>query len=141
MGKVINNYRGYYYFLSNFYPCKFEWEGRMWRSVEHAFQAAKTSHPYTRDAIQATKTAVEARVMGHNVRPLPFDWEDRKVAIMTELLKAKFSQNPNLQNRLEKTKNKLLAEMTINDPYWNVTPSGGKNVLGKTLMGIRDGTI
>lgn len=138
MAKVINNYRGFYYFLSNFYPCKFTYGGETWRSAEHCFQAQKTVSPNMLASILHAKTAVEARVLGHSVSMLPPTWEDDKSSIMKSILMAKFEQNPNLARRLVKTKDKILAELTINDPYWNMTPKGGKNVLGKLLMEVRD---
>ena len=37
---MINEFRGKYYFLSNFYSCKVEWEALTYENNESAFQSA-----------------------------------------------------------------------------------------------------
>lgn len=39
--KSIDKFRGEYFFLSNFAPCKVTYKGKVFPTVEHAFQAAK----------------------------------------------------------------------------------------------------
>lgn len=42
MATPITEFRGRYYFLSNFYEVNIEFEGETYTSVEAAFQAQKT---------------------------------------------------------------------------------------------------
>lgn len=42
---VIREFRGLYGFLSNFWPSPVIWQGVLYPSVEHAYQAAKTDDP------------------------------------------------------------------------------------------------
>ena len=49
MEKAIRAFRGKYAFLSNMYEAPFEWDGRMYRNSEAAFQSAKTLTKKYRD--------------------------------------------------------------------------------------------
>ena len=40
--RMINNFKGKYYFLSNFYEAPFTWNGLTYLNNEAAFQSAKT---------------------------------------------------------------------------------------------------
>lgn len=68
MGPVtIESFSGPYAFLSNFHPCQSYYEGRNYKSVEHAYQAAKTLDPKERVAIQLAPTAAKAKRLGQAV--------------------------------------------------------------------------
>ncbi|MEO2069577.1 MAG: NADAR family protein [Desulfurobacteriaceae bacterium] len=145
MNKIIR-FRGKYFFLSNFYPCKVEYEGLVYPSVENAFQAAKTA-PFRRQ--QFTKISPkEAKKLGRKV-PLFGDWEGRKVKVMKELVMKKFQQNEDLKKKLLETGDAILIEgNTWGDEFWGVnlrkpdptSPWGykGENWLGKILMEVRE---
>jgi hypothetical protein len=70
----VSSFRGGYAFLSNFHPATVLFEGHPYRSVEHAFQAAKTRDRGLRRAIREAPTAGEAKKLGRRV-PLRRDWE------------------------------------------------------------------
>ncbi len=42
----IDNFNGYFDFLNNEYPCQIEHEGAMYKSVAHAYQAARYTHTH-----------------------------------------------------------------------------------------------
>ena len=72
------------------------------------------------------------------------DWEDVKTKIMYEICYAKFSQNPNLKNKLLATGDEYLEEGTYwHDNYWGncycekCKDIKGENKLGVILMKIR----
>jgi ribA/ribD-fused uncharacterized protein len=145
----ILKFRGKYSFLSNFYPCRVEYEGLVYPSVENAFQAAKTA-PFRRE-IFTRISPKEAKKLGRKVPLLggAGQWESRKVRIMEELVRRKFSQNPELAKKLVETGDAVLIEgNTWGDEFWGVnlkkpdsnSPWGyrGKNILGQILMKIRD---
>ena len=65
------------------------------------------------------------------------DWEDRKLDVMTKLLKEKFT-NPDLKEKLLATGDQLLVEdNTWGDRFWGQVGGVGENHLGKLLMQVR----
>ena len=67
------------------------------------------------------------------------DWEEVKFAIMEEIVKAKFTQNPKLKQLLLETGNKELQERRSRfpDKTWGMNGKGeGKNMIGKILMKV-----
>ena len=68
------------------------------------------------------------------------DWEDMKDGIMEEVIRAKFTQNPELAKKLVATGDVLLMESNNwHDTYWGVDSRTleGENHLGVILMKIR----
>jgi ribA/ribD-fused uncharacterized protein len=132
-------FHGEYAFLSNFYPVRIEFEGEVYQSVEHAYQAAKTTDQGLRLAARSL-TASQARRWGQKLRLRP-DWEEVKLQVMRDLLKAKFSL-PHLRAKLLATGEMELIEGNYwHDTYWGVCQceqcGGGANHLGKLLMELR----
>ncbi len=134
---LITRFVGQHAFLSNFYPCQVEFEGVMYPSSEHAFQAAKTRDKRERQAVRHALTAGEAKRLGRKVS-LREDWDSVRVKVMREILVDKFTRNPDLGIRLVETRNSLLIEGNHwNDTFWGVCAGRGKNHLGKLLMQVR----
>lgn len=76
----------------------------------------------------------------HYCRTLPLraDWEDVKLDIMHEVVKAKFEQNEELKEKLLATGDAYLEEGNWWwDRYWGVYQGEGENHLGKILMRVR----
>lgn len=138
MSKNIMTFRGEYDFLSNMYAASFVWDGRAYRNSEAAFQSAKSLDPAVRDTF-GNMNGVEAKRAGKKVK-LREDWEHVKVEIMEEVVRAKFSQNPELLQRLVDIGDLELVEGNRwHDTFWGVDMTSGKgeNHLGKILMKIR----
>lgn len=134
--QVIDSFRGEYSFLSNFHKCRVEFEGTVYPSVEHAFQAAKNPDPEYRSLIAAAGSPVTAKRMGKKTQ-LRSDWEEVKEGIMLELLRSKFS-DPALREKLLATGDAELIEGNNHwDRYWGVCRGEGLNKLGKLLMYVR----
>jgi ribA/ribD-fused uncharacterized protein len=140
---MIDNFQGNYMFLSNFYMHDIEYEGITYPSSEHAYQAAKTTNVDVRRTIAGLATAGMAKKHGRKVNLRP-DWDSVKDGVMEDILKIKFS-NPILRQKLLDTGDEELIEGNWwGDRYWGMvkpTPQSqweGKNMLGKTLMKIRD---
>lgn len=54
-------------------------------------------------------------------------------------LRAKFTQNPKILEKLLSTGNRPIVEHTVNDSYWGDGGDGsGKNRLGIILMELRE---
>ena len=99
-------------FLSNFHICSIFWDGEHWPSVEHAYQAAKTTNVYHREEIQNAPTHSKAKYIGRKVW-LRKDWENIKISIMEEIVVCKFVQNKVLKNKLIQTKEMILVEINL----------------------------
>jgi len=68
------------------------------------------------------------------------DWDDVRIGVMEEVVRAKFNQNPHLAARLMATGQMPLVEGNDwGDTFWGVDVKTGKgeNNLGKILMKIR----
>lgn len=124
-------------FLSNFALVPIAWEGILYPSVEHAFQAAKTLDVATRQRIAQAPTPGAAKSLGRHV-PLRPEWNRLRVSVMRELLAIKFAQ-PAFAIPLRTTAPRLLVEgNSWNDTFWGVCRGQGQNWLGQLLMERRD---
>lgn len=157
---MINSFRGQYRFLSNFWPAKVAMDGRFYPSVEHAYQAGKTTDENLRDKIRSAQTPGIAKRYGRHVRLRP-EWESIKLYLMEKLLRQKFGLDPipvsvpaemirsfrtdrivffheDLRTKLLATyPEKLIEGNTWGDTFWGVCNGEGQNHLGKLLMKIR----
>lgn len=134
--EYIVSFSGEHRFLSNFYPVNVKYEGKTYRSVEHAYQAAKTEDEGARKKIREAQTAGEAKRLGRRVK-MSDDFEYHKVSVMKELLLQKFKY-PELKAKLLATGNSGLIEgNTWGDTFWGVCAGVGENHLGKLLMEVR----
>lgn len=137
MEKAIRQFRGDFFFLSNFYNCPVAYKQLTYTNNEAAFQAQKCVSDTER--IQFTKLSPsEAKRLGRRVS-LRKDWEDVKVSIMEEVVRAKFTQNAELADKLLATGDAHLEEgNTWGDRVWETVNGIGANQLGIILMKIRD---
>jgi ribA/ribD-fused uncharacterized protein len=128
-------------FLSNFYPAELVWDGIIWPSAEHAYQAAKVLDREERLRFSRMRTPSEAKKSGKTL-VLRDDWEEVKYDIMLEIVRAKFKQNPDMRARLLATGDAHLEEgNNWHDRTWGVCPPGsniGLNYLGEILMTVRE---
>ena len=133
---MIDSFRGRYFFLSNYYPCDFVWEGLLYRNAEAAFQSAKCTDTIGR--LNFTNLSPNlAKAKGRKIY-LRDDWESIKDDTMLNIIRAKF-KNPKLSRKLIATGDQELIEgNTWNDTYWGVCNGIGKNKLGQILMQVRE---
>lgn len=134
----IKEFRGDYFFLSNFYPATVRLDGRTYASVEHAFQAAKTLDYFRRQIFRdSTTTAAGAKRLGRKL-PIRPDWEVVKLDVMLQLVRQKFNRHKYIRNLLLNTGDSELIEGNWwGDTFWGVCRGKGKNWLGKLLMQVR----
>ena len=134
---MIDSFQGEHRFLSNFWLSPVEFEGLIYPSVEHAYQAAKTFNPEDRKRIAAMSSPGQAKKAGKSLK-LRVDWEQEKVGIMEYLVHAKFSTHNDLYEKLLATGTQELVEgNTWGDTIWGVCNGVGQNLLGKILMKVR----
>lgn len=135
-------FRNELWFCSNFYPCEIEYEGIVYPSSEHAYQAAKTLDKDLRLLIKDLEKPGQTKKLGKKI-VLRENWDTIKVDIMKDILNIKF-KNPELLQKLKATGTKTLTEQNEwHDNFWGVCtclkcPKMGRNMLGLLLMDIRD---
>lgn len=141
---MIDNFRGKYRFLSNYYEAPIEYDGIVYLNNEAAFQAQKTTRISEKIKFQNLNPA-EAKKLGRKIL-LRDDWEKVKEKYMYEIVKAKFTQHQYLKKKLLDTHPHELIEGTTgwHDNIWgncecpkckNIV---GENKLGKILMRVRE---
>lgn len=138
----IIKFTGHYRFLSNFYPATIEYEGEKYYSLEHAYQAAKTTDLKKRETLllkSGTNLSIspyKAKGWGRAVH-LRSDWEVIKMKVMEDLLRAKFEIHELRTQLLATGERELIEGNTWGDRFWGVVDGVGDNHLGKLLMKIR----
>lgn len=150
-GCAIDQFRGRYEFLSNFYPATVHYDGITYPSAEHAYQAAKclddaviTATPKCWETGLELKFAIAAEWSPGKVKrmgkklPLRPDWEQVKLDIMLQIVTLKF-KDEHLAAMLKRTAPCTLIEgNNWGDTYWGIDAAkGGLNMLGKVLMHVR----
>lgn len=121
--------------LSNFYPVEIIFEGETYGHIEAAYQAAKTLVIDERKQFKNVGPG-EAKRRGQRVS-LRRDWEQAKLGIMEELLRQKFTREPERSALLSTGEAELIEGNWWGDTYWGVCKGVGENHLGKLLMKIR----
>lgn len=142
--KQITRFKGIYDFLSNFFPCQFEFDGDICRSSEHAYQAAKMLYPEDKTSMISSGTPGWCKRMGKALEKKD-NWDNIKKDVMLRVLRAKFSVT-SLKGMLLATGDLELIEGNDHgDVYWGCVPTGfslepryGENNLGKLLMQVRE---
>ncbi len=138
---MIDSFKFAYAFLSNFHPSPIKYQGKIYPTAEHLYQALKTTNKKEREKIRKATTPGTAKRLGRKVQ-LRSDWEKIKNKVMMYVIKSKFSQNINLEDTLLHTGNHELVEGNVwHDNYWGNCQCGkssckkeGLNQLGKILM-------
>lgn len=141
--RQIDDFRGPFAFLSNFFPAPVTWEGVEYPTVEHAYQAAKTLDPEEREKVRRATTPELAKKMGQRLTLRP-DWPEMKVEVMRSLLRQKFQRHADLKELLRKTGDAHLVEgNTWHDNFWGACGCAScngqpaQNWLGRLLMEVR----
>jgi len=141
---MINRFVGVHRFLSNFWLVPIEFEGAIYSSVEHAYQAAKTISqeeriPFWKEYMTPGKAKRRAKTL-----TLRGDWREIKIDIMHQLVCEKF-QMSYLRKELIGTGDQELVEgNTWHDNFWgdcfckDCHSIQGLNHLGRILMAVRD---
>ena len=143
--KVIDSFEGHYFWLSNFYPSPITYQGITYPTVEHAFQAAKTTNKKEKLLIAAAESPGQAKRMGRRVALRP-DWEKVKEQVMYDCIRLKFN-DPTLRKQLIGTYVFALVERNWwHDNCWGSCTCGrcrdrGQNKLGQILMKVREECI
>lgn len=130
--------------FSNLYQRAVTFEGVVFPTSEHAYQAGKARKPAVRDWILSAPTPALAAMAAHGlyVWDVAPDWAQTKFGRMRQVLRAKFDQHEDLRQLLMSTGNARLVEVgTVNNAVnrlWGEVDGKGENMLGVMLMELRD---
>ena len=128
---------GPYRYMSNFHIAPVIYEGLEYPSTENGYQAAKSTDPEIRKQFQNI-TPSESKKLGQKIAKRP-DWDEIKYQVMLDLCTYKFTMHSDLREALLSTYPKYISEENHwHDTYWGVCNGIGENMLGKTLMRIRE---
>lgn len=137
---MITSFSGGNAFLSNFYEHEFLFEGRTWKTAEHAYQAMKSDTEYFQEKVMNAATPAEAKKIGRTL-VLRGDWNHIKLGVMQSILEVKFERGTELADKLLLTfPERLIEGNTWGDKYWGQVKHPmdglwtGENWLGKLLM-------
>lgn len=143
----VRFYEHDFYVLSNFSAFSLKWKGHTFPTSEHAYHwekfAARTralgDGMYVRDEILDAPSAHEAFKIAERVKNLRRpDWDDLKVDIMRDILRAKATQHEYVRRKLLATGDRYLVEDSWRDDFWGWGPNrDGKNMLGRLWMEVR----
>lgn len=129
-----------FYVLSNFSSFSLEWCGYRFPTVEHVYHWLKfIDSNDLQQAICDAKSAHEAfKIAQDNKARRRRDWDDVKVPLMRNLLRAKVREHEYVRRKLLATGNRTLVENSWRDDFWGWGADGcGQNWLGRLWMEVR----
>ena len=141
-------------YLSNWYPSRFTVDGKEFSSMEQYMMYRKAvlfRDTIIAEQLMATDDVSEIKQLGRLVSGYnDHVWSGVRQIVVYEGLKAKFSQNEELKEKLLATKDAVLAECAVRDRIWGIGLSmtdpdrndfdkwNGQNLLGYALMMVRE---
>lgn len=132
----IDRFRGEYYFLSNMFERKIQYDGIWYTGSETAFQLSKNFTDAGRNYYGMRLTPHQAKGFGKGAAPS--NWKQISVGVMYSVNVVKF-KDLELRQKLLDTGNRYLEEGNWwKDDFWGVYSGRGVNALGKVLMTIRE---
>ena len=131
--------------FSNLYRRPISFEGYMYQTSEHAYQAGKARKAEVRDWLMAAPSPALLAMAAHGLYQWDIapDWSKVKYDRMRAVLWEKFTQHTDLASILLETKQAKLIETAtvdnaVNRLWGEVEGKGGKNMLGIMLMEVRE---
>lgn len=133
-------YEHEFYVLSNFSSFAIEWKGKLWMTTEHAYHSEKFDDEQIKEEIRNARSAHVSFYIAKEYRDTyRKNWDEIKLGVMKEILKAKVEQHPYVKKKLLETDERELIEDSWRDDFWGWGPNkDGKNHLGKLWMEVRD---
>jgi predicted NAD-dependent protein-ADP-ribosyltransferase YbiA (DUF1768 family) len=120
--------------LRNDFPALIVFAGENYASVLHGYWALAAAGASDRSRIREAQSGREAQDRGGRATQRS-DWPNVRIAVMTGLLRAKFSQHPELAEILLSTGDATISYTGFSDsPFWrDVSDSRGRNWMGRLL--------
>jgi len=130
--------------FSNLYRRPVFFEGTIFPTSEHAYQAGKARKPEVRAWLLAAPSPALVAMAAHGLYTWDIvpDWAATKFDRMRQIVAAKFSQHPDLADLLMSTgESRLVESATVDNAVnrtWGEVNGRGQNMLGIMLMEVRD---
>jgi predicted NAD-dependent protein-ADP-ribosyltransferase YbiA (DUF1768 family) len=122
--------------LRNEYPAPIRLAADTYPTVVHAYWALSTTDPAAHDAIRAAERPSDARTLAEQAPRRP-DWPAVRLAVMVQLLRAKFTQHPDLAAVLTATGDARIHYGGLDSGYWIAGDKHGRNWVGRLLELVR----
>jgi ribA/ribD-fused uncharacterized protein len=144
--ELVCFYEQDFYVLSNFSSFNLKREGLTFPTSEHAYHWEKFAVDGGSDEQFAIASAIHEAPSAHEAFKIAErnkgwrrkDWDDVKVDIMRDILRAKAQQHEYVRRKLLATGDRRLVENSWRDDFWGWGPNrDGQNMLGKVWMEIR----
>jgi len=132
-------YENDHYYLSNFSAFEVGWKGITFPTSEHAYHWEKfPDMPVQQDIIVATSAHEALQLARQYKTAVREDWNQVRVGIMKEILRAKAQQHEYIRRKLQQSGTRTLIENSWRDDFWGWGPNrDGQNMMGKLWMEIR----
>lgn len=130
--------------FSNLFRRPIDFEGRVYPTAEHAYQAGKARKEEVREWILSAPSPSLVAMAAHGLYTWDIvpEWSRTKFDRMRSVLNAKFTQHEDLKELLLSTGNARLVEAGRTDNpvnrTWGEVNGKGLNMLGVLLMEVRD---
>ena len=90
-----------FYVFSNFSSFMLDWKGYVWMTSEHAYHSEKFDDPKLMEQLKKTRSAHDAMKLTYaNKESYRKDWDEVKLKIMKNILRAKVEQHPYVKKKL-----------------------------------------
>lgn len=130
-----------FYVFDNFSSFQVEYEGYLWPTSEHAYQARgfKDSSPDIYERIKNARSAHDAQKIAYENRSeRASNWDLVKKDVMKDILRNKINQHPYVLKKLLQSGERTIIEDSWRDSTWGWGPNkDGKNLLGNIWMELR----
>lgn len=137
-------YEQEFYVLSNFSAFTLIWKGIRFDTSEAAyhfekFETKEDLYKLKEQILYAPSAHEAFKIAQKNKHLIRKDWDEVKVPIMKEILRAKVYQHEYVRKKLLETGDRELIEDSWRDDFWGWGKNqDGKNILGKLWMEIRE---
>lgn len=114
---------------------------KMFPTAEHAYQWKKyaESHPHVAERVPLALSPYEVKQISDAYKKeVSSAFLSSKIAVMEEILRAKYAQHKDVEDALTRSGNKNIMENSPTDSFWGIGADGqGENVIGVLWMKIR----
>lgn len=122
--------------LRNEYPCPIQVRGVEYPNVERAYLALSTDDENGQRAVLAAESDFAAKRAAEKA-PRRRGWEQARLAVMAQLMRAKYAQHPALAELLLSTRDGKILYSGADSYYWGEAGQRGRNWIGRLLEVIR----
>jgi len=138
---AIRFYTPKYYVFNNFSAHSVVYQGKLYPTSEHAYQAAKCLDPDGQVEIQSARSPLLAKELSNEKYKEAKDpeWNSKKVSVLEEILREKLDASLITWDALKESGAEEIIEDSPTDYFWGEGADGtGQNMLGKIWMKLRD---